>query len=309
MNLRHLEFFKELAKTQHMSKAAENLGISQPSLSYAIKKLEDELGVPLFEPDGRNIKLTQLGKEYLKYIDAGLDSLEQGNDIIHQLNNPEEGHVNLGFTYTMGQRLVPELLQQFHLQEGNQKIGFTLGQNATPHLLRDLLADKYDVALASYADTYLDQDASNLFDFIPIVKQEIMAAVPISHPLAKQKEIRVTDLAAHDIIMYSKGSGLRPMIDMIFQNAGFAPNIKFEVEEDHTIIGLVQYGFGLALVPNLPQLDQSRVVLRHLVDNQLSHRLYLITRKNHFLTPSVQRFSQFTREYCRNTFASRGMLL
>ena len=65
MNLRHLVFFKELARTQHMAKAAENLGISQPSLSYAIKKLEHELGVPLFEADGRNINLTSIVGVYL----------------------------------------------------------------------------------------------------------------------------------------------------------------------------------------------------------------------------------------------------
>ncbi len=72
MNLRHLVFFKELARTQYMAKAAENLGISQPSLSYAIKKLEHELGVPLFEADGQNIKLTSIGGVYLKYVTATL---------------------------------------------------------------------------------------------------------------------------------------------------------------------------------------------------------------------------------------------
>lgn len=309
MNLRHLEFFKELANTQHMSKAAENLGISQPSLSYAIKKLEEELGVPLFEPDGRNIKLTPLGKAYLKYVDSGLDSLEQGIDIIHQLNNPEKGHVNLGFTYTMGQRLIPELLQQFQSRDDNAQIQFKIGQNNTPHLLRDLLNDKFDVAIASFVDTYQGQDAAGLFDFTPILNQEILVALPVSHPLAKQKEVRVTDLKSHDIIMYSQRSGLRPLINEIFKKAGFKPKIKFEVEEDHTIIGLVEYGMGLALVPNLPQLDQSKVILKHLSDNQLSHPLYLITRKNHFLTPSVQRFNNFVREYCQQQFSSQNKLL
>lgn len=67
MNLRHLEFFVELAHTEHMAKAAENLGITQPSLSYAISSIEKELGVPLFEKDGRNIKLSKYGEIYLRY--------------------------------------------------------------------------------------------------------------------------------------------------------------------------------------------------------------------------------------------------
>lgn len=309
MNLRHLEFFKELAKTEHMAKAAENLGISQPSLSYAIKKLEQELHVPLFEPEGRNIKLTKLGKTYLKYINAGLDNLDQGNDIIRQLNDPEKGHVSLGFTYTLGQRLVPELLQKFNQQVANQQIRFTLGQNNTPHLLTGLLNDRYDVILSSYAQTYHEQDAKTLFDFTPIVSQEIMAAIPVSHPLAHKKDLCVSDLEGSDIIIFSQRSGLRPLIDYIFENAGFEPKIKYEVEEDHTIIGLVRYGMGLALVPNLPELDQSEVVLRHLVNNNLAHRLYLVTRKNHFVTPSVQRFNSFVQNYCQKMFTSQNKLI
>lgn len=72
MNIRHLRFFVELAKTEHMAKAAEKLGISQPSLSYAISSIEEELGVPLFEKEGRNIRLTNYGKIYLEYVKSGL---------------------------------------------------------------------------------------------------------------------------------------------------------------------------------------------------------------------------------------------
>ncbi|KRK40067.1 LysR family transcriptional regulator [Loigolactobacillus bifermentans] len=309
MNLRHLEFFKELARTQHVSKAAENLGISQPSLSYAIKKLETELGVPLFEPDGRNIKLTALGRQYLVYINAGLESLEQGNAIIHQLNNPDEGHVSLGFTYTMGQRLVPELLKHFSEQPANAKISFDLDQNATGHLLQDLLADKYDVVLASHAAKVNDQETANLFEFTPIVQQEIKLALPLDHPLLQQDRIYLKDLTPYDFIMFSQKSGLRPLIDRIFQQANIQPQVKYELVEDHTIIGLVQYGMGIALVPNLPQLDQSQVALCHIADNHLPHQLYLITRKNHFLTPSVQRFEQFVRQYCQQTYTDQQRLL
>lgn len=81
MNLRHLEFFITLAKTEHMAKAAELLDISQPSLSYAINSLEEELGAPLFERDGRNIKLTNYGKIYLKYAQSSLNILKKEMNI------------------------------------------------------------------------------------------------------------------------------------------------------------------------------------------------------------------------------------
>ncbi|WP_461243212.1 LysR family transcriptional regulator [Secundilactobacillus muriivasis] len=307
MNLRHLQFFQELARTQHMSKAAENLGISQPSLSYAISKLEQELGVPLVEPDGRNIKLTAFGKTYLNYINDGLNSLAQGNVAIQQLNDPKSGHVRLGFTYTMGQRLVPELMQQFTQQPDNERISFQLGQDTTEHLLEKLADDQFDLVLASYADQVHGQATKERFQFTPIVKQAIKLAVPVNHPLATKPTIKLRDIAPYDLIMFSQKSGLRPLIDRILKQAELTPKIKYEIEEDHTIIGLVQYGMGIALVPNLPQLDQSQVILREITDNPLNHELFLITRKQHFLTPAVQRFDTFIRQYCKQHFAHQKL--
>ncbi|KRM77593.1 LysR family transcriptional regulator [Secundilactobacillus collinoides] len=309
MNLRHLQFFRELAKTQHMSKAAENLGISQPSLSYAIKKLEAEVGVPLFEPDGRNIKLTQIGKIYLSYIDNSLDSLSQGNAIVRQLTNPDQGHVSLGFTYTMGQRLVPELMTHFKAEKENQKITFDLGQNTTPQLLQDLYDDKYDVVLASYAEFFNEQEADNVFQFIPIVKQAIRVAIPTNHPLAKKDKIYFKDLEKYPMIMFSENSGLRPLIDKIIAASGIKPNVLYEIEEDYTIAGFVANGVGIAIMPNLPLLNQDRVLLRPIEDNTMNHDLYLITKQNHFVTPSVHRFHNFVRSYCRQTFASAKQLI
>lgn len=106
MNLRHLEFFIELAKAEHMAKTAETLCISQPSLSYVIKNLEAELGVPLFEKDGRI---------YLNYAE-----LKEGSKYIESLLNINCGYINLGFTFTMGQDLILRLIYEF--KKTNKKI-------------------------------------------------------------------------------------------------------------------------------------------------------------------------------------------
>ena len=309
MNLRHLIFFKELARTQHMSQAAENLGISQPSLSYTIKKLEDELQVPLFEPDGRNIRLTNLGETYLKYVTVALNSLDQGDELLSQLINPKTGHINLGFTYTLGQRLVPELLQNFSQQDGNQQVTFSLGQSNSADLLDDLNAEKYDLVMASRVDQLHDQDTERLFNFYPVVQQEIVAAIPNNHPLAQKPHLHLQDLKDQPLIMFSQNSGLRPLIDKILAQKHLKPNIKFQVEEDYTMVGFVQQGMGIALIPNLPQLDRQAVTIRHLEDNQLEHDLYLITQPHRFMTPSVQRFQEFVRQYCWQHFTQPQQLI
>ena len=298
MNLRHLVFFKELARTQHMAKAAENLGISQPSLSYAIKKLEHELGVPLFEADGRNIKLTSIGGVYLKYVTATLNDLSQGNELVKQLMDPDTGHVKLGFTYTLGQQLVPELLSHFKNQSENQAITFELGQGNSGVLLQALADEKYDIVLASNVDRLGEQLTAHLFDFIPLVQQEIVAVVPNDHPAVQKNPLHVEDLAPYPMILFAQNSGLRPLIDQILSAAHVQPKVAYEVEEDHTMAGFVRYNMGVALMPYLPLLNPERVQIKHLADQPLQHQIYLVVRRSGFITPAVHRFQEFIRSYC-----------
>lgn len=309
MNLRHLAFFKELAHTQHMAKAAENLGISQPSLSYAIKRLEAELGVPLFEADGRNIKLTSIGAIYLKYVTATLNDLSQGNDLVKQLMDPDRGRVKLGFTYTLGQQLVPELITNFQKAPQNATIQFELGQGNSGELLQALANEQYDLVLASNVERLGTQPTAPLFSFVPLVQQEIVAAVPTGHPLTRKTKVRVKDLADYPFILFSKNSGLRPLIDKILARAHLQPKVAYEVEEDHTMAGFVRHGLGIALMPYLPLLDQDEVQLLHLENQPLQHQLYLIIRKNGFVTPSVRRFQDFSQRYCQEHYRDRQRLL
>ena len=302
MNIKHLEFFKELAQTQHMAKAAENLGISQPTLSYAIKKIEKELGAPLFEPDGRNIRLTSLGSIYLEYITKSLSNLSQGNELIIQLMNPNKGHIKLGFTYTLGQKLVPELISKFCADKENQSITFELGQGNSKELLRGLATEKYDLVFTSYVDKIGKKTTNSIFNFIPLVQQEIVAAIPNEHVLAKKNKLYVQDLAPYPMIGFSHNSGLKPLIDQILTNAHVNPNIIYEVEEDHTMAGLVIHNLGVALMPYMPLLDQSHITLKRLINQPLTHQLYLVQKQNHFVTPSVERFEEFSRTYCAQNY-------
>lgn len=309
MNLNHLEYFKVLAETQHMSKAAEKLGISQPSLSYAIKKLENELQIPLFEPDGRNIKLTSLGKKYYEYVSDSLKSLDFGNKLIEQLKNPNTGHINLGFTYTLGQKLVPEIMTSFLNAPGNSGVSFSLNQDNSYNLLESLYHDELDMILASKVELRIARHSDEIFDFIPLVQQEIKLAVPKGHPLSVKKSISLNDLDGENLITFSKRSGLNSLIKKIIGQTEATPIIKYELEEDHSIIGFVEHNLGIALVPNLPQLKQDKMTLRSIEDNQLEHNLYLIINRNHFLPPSVHRFQNFALKYCLKNYINKNKML
>ncbi|MFD0897192.1 LysR family transcriptional regulator [Loigolactobacillus binensis] len=309
MNLRHLIFFRELARTQYMAEAAENLDISQPSLSYAISHLEQELGAPLFEKTGRNIKLTAIGKTYLAFVERALDELDHGDELIAQLLDVTAGHIRLGFTYTLGQRLVPELVTEFQKQQSNRQITFSFSQNNTTELLTGLLNDQYDFVLSSYIAKIGNQSLRDKLTFVPLVKQEIVLAVPNKHPLARFDTISLKQIQNYPLIYFTKNSGLRPLLDQLLQTAHVQPNIQSEIEEDHTVIGFVQYGYGIALVPNLPQLDRRLVHIIHLKEADAKHQIYLVLKDNHFIAPSATRFQNFVERYCQENFTTPQRLL
>ncbi|AUJ32021.1 MULTISPECIES: LysR family transcriptional regulator [Liquorilactobacillus] len=309
MNIRHLEFFCHLAKTQHMSQTAAYFGISQPTLSYAISTLEKELGVPLFEKSGRNIKLTHLGKIYLQFIESGLDKIKRGDLLLKRLLNVETGTINLGFTYTLGQSLVPKIINHFLSPSENQQLKFNFSQGNTEQLLTKLLDEKCDLALASFADQIGQTSTKDLLTFYPLVKQEIVAAVPVNHPLALKNSVSLREITDYPLIYFSKDSGLRPIIDKFFKKDNLKPNIKFELEEDQTIAGFVSQELGIALLPNLPLLNQNSIKLLHISQPIIYHQLYLVLKNNYFQTPAVSKFQNFIVNYCQTNFNQLNRLI
>lgn len=304
MNLKHLKFFVELAHTEHMAKAAENLGISQPSLSYAIDNIEDEIGVPLFEKDGRNIKLTNYGKIYLKYVQESLNKLEQGSEHIAELLDANQGHINLGFTFTLGQNLMPEIVHAFKKQTTNKEITFSFKQDTTENLIDYLLNDELDLVFSSKPKQKVEQ-----LYIHHLVDQGMKIAVPLNNPLANKNSVYLNELSPYPFIIYSDKSGLRPRINQICEATNFHPNVKMEAVEDHTIIGFVHWGFGVAIVPNLPQLSCDLVKLLQIKDKITNHHIYLITKNNHFSTPVTNKFQDFAQQYCQKNYLDKNKLI
>ena len=305
MNLRHLEFFVTLAKTEHMAKAAEELNISQPSLSYAINTLEDELGVPLFEKDGRNIKLTNYGRIYLTYVKNSLAELNKGSEYISELLDVNKGHINLGFTFTMGQDLAPRLVHEFFKDPKHQNISFSFKQGTTNELVNDLLDDKLDIIFASKPDN-IQKDQINLYH---LVNQEIMAAVSLKHPLSNRQTITLPELLQYPLIAYSKQSGLKQTIDKMLASENLKPKVEMESIEDHTIIGFVHWNFGVAIIPHLSQLAENQVKLLHIKAKENWHELFAITKANHFMTPSISAFLDFVCSYCKQNYLNKNLLI
>lgn len=287
MNLNHLNYFRVLAKTEHYTHAANQLNISQPSLSHAISSLEKDLGCYLFEKQGRNIKLTKQGKIFYDYIERGLHEIDLGERRLRYLTSQETGIIDLAFIYTLGSHYVPNLLQNFLSIPENQKIKFSLKQGNTTEIIQGLKNERYDVAFCSYVDQQPD------VNFLPIAQEEVVLIVSKSHPLALYDEIDISQLKDESFVYYDSESGIRPLLDSLFKEKQIEPNILCEVEEDSAVIGLVAINYGIALVPDIALIKQFPV--KKLNINNLTHKryIYLATMKNRYMTPAVHKFCDY----------------
>ena len=148
MNLSQLYYFSKLSELEHFSKAAKELYITQPSLSHAIKSLETELGVQLFEREGRRMRLTAFGKEFATYVKRGLREIDKGVERAQEFNGKLGGTVNIGAVLTVQGDYLPPLFHDFSENYGKE-VKLNMFQGFSIPLVEGLENDKYDVVFAA----------------------------------------------------------------------------------------------------------------------------------------------------------------
>lgn len=265
MEWQQLEYFVTVAKLEHMTRAAEALAISQPALSRSISKLEEELGVPLFDRQGRSIMLNRYGELFLYRVQRMRKEYEKAVLELQELNNPELGDVSLGFLHTLGTSIVPDLIRAFRQKHPHIRFHFT--QNYSHSQLKQLLAGELDLCLLAAIDTEPPVCWKELW------RDELFIMVPIDHPLAHRKSIKMKELEHESFVLMKKGYALRRSADRLLNAAGIKPKISYEGDEVSTIAGFVGAGLGVSLLPDDEDLNPKKLLksmLRIWYVNELS---------------------------------------
>lgn len=290
MNLYHLRYFVTLAHLEHYTKAAEILTITQPSLSHAISSLEKELGVKLFEKDGRNIVLTKCGQTFLTDIEQSLDTLDSSVKRL-KLAGLGEGRIDIGMLRTLSD-IVPKHVKNFldvHPAK-NIQFYFHTSSNLTMDIIRDLKDRRYDIAFCSR----IENEPS--IDFVPVDRQELILIVPDGHPLADYDTIDLRETLPYPQIIFSPQSGLRPVIDKLFEQCGGTPKAEYFLEEEQAIAGLVSAGLGIAVVPRMSILPYMPVKMIKIAEPAWERIIYMAALKNVYQAPVVQNFKTYIIE-------------
>lgn len=288
MEWNQLEYFKTVAQMGHVTRAAEKLTISQSALSHSIAKLESELGFPLFDRNGKSIRLNQNGRLFLNYVNRALQEISVGRQVVLDSLNPNVGNVSLAFLRSLGTSLVPKLLVKF--REQFPQIQFKLYENGTLFLLQQLLSGEIDLCLCPSVLI------KNSIEWVPLFSEELFIAVSRRHRLAKQDRVSLHEIANEPIITLKKGYGLRILTDQFFEQIDINPLIVFEGEEIMTLAGLVEAQFGVALIPYLTGLDKLDIVLIPVSTPKCARTIGIAWNKNNYLSRPAKKVKNFIIE-------------
>lgn len=290
MNLNQLIYFREIAKVEHFRIASEKLNISQPSLSKAIYNLEQELGVDLFNRNGRNIQLTKYGHIFLQEISKTLDDLDHNIAYMQKLSS-NKGKIDIGYVSPLAINYIPNTVRNFLNHNKYTNTNFSFSQKYTSELISGLKNNDYDVVFCSY----VDREQQIIFQ--PIIKQKLIAIMPKNHQLSKKDTIKLKDLYQYPIIGYENKSGLGKYTHKIYVENNISPNIICESPDENGIAALVGANFGVALVADVEALNNFNIIKRQIDDIELNHIVYMAYLKDNYQIPIVKKFITYITKY------------
>ncbi len=296
-DLRHLRQFLAVAEERSFTRAAERLGMAQPPLSQAIRKLEDGLGARLFVRTSRSVELTEPGRVLFQQATSLLEQHERAIRSVKQAAEGTAGHLEVCFVMSSGYELLPKVLRHFRMKVPG--VSISLNELSTAQQVDALQSGRCDVGLLRppiFGGSDLTVET--------VLQEPIVVALPEDHRFAKKKRVALADLADEAFISPPArlGPGLYARILDICLASGFVPKIEQEANQMQTIASLVAGGLGVALVPNMvASLGLKGVVFRPVstrkpvppVEIALAWQRAEAKRR-----PYIQKFLEIVKEVC-----------
>lgn len=284
MHTDELGWFVVLAETEHVTEAAAELHISQPTLSRALARLEEQVGTPLFDRVNRRLRLNAYGAILLEHARRSIAEMRSATERIAALRDPDTGTVRLAFLHSQASWFVPDLLRRFRAEA--PRVQFHLVQGAAHEIVDALAGGQVDLAITS--------PRPEGYRWRGLYVERLCLAVPRSHRFAGRARIRLAEADGEPFVALAPGFGLRQLTDELCAEAGITPQIVFEAMEIPTMEGLVAAGFGVAVVPvPRPERAEPGAVYLPLAQPSAKRQLGLAWGTERPLPPAAARFADF----------------
>ena len=238
MDLRQLRVFVEIVRQGSFTRAAERLHIAQPAVSISIRKLEDELDLILLNRQEKRISLTAEGESLLRHAERILDNLSAAETEMAELRGLTQGEVRIGIPPMMSSYYFPQIIREFCDAYPNLKLTVT-GEGAAS-IQRLLSRGELDMGVIT---------GSNLIDGLSsrhFLREEIVACVPLDHPLAGRKSLSLAEFLREPLILFQEGYYMRELMDDLMAAEGLRPQVVFETNLFSLVRSLIKQGLGIS---------------------------------------------------------------
>lgn len=293
MDLPRIRYFLEVARQKNFSRAAEICYISQPSLSQQIKKLEAEIGGPLFLRTRSKVSLSPLGQSFLKHAQAIMAEVATAEDFVAEAQNQIERTLRFGAIPTIAPYLIPDLFRTIRQKHPDARL--ELVEKQTDALVESLRMGEIDFALLSPP-----LDADPAFESLLLGEDELLLTLPANHPLCAQDQIEMAALQKARIILLEGSHCLSQQTAAFCEEVGLQTDVHIRSSQIDTLLCLVEAGFGVTFTPRIAtRANRHRqLVFRSLKPNPCHRELRLYWLPRHimprFMADAVKLFQDKT---------------
>lgn len=286
MELKQLEYFMAVCEELHFTRAAEKLGIAQPSLSQQIRLLEHEIGTPLFDRIGKKTAITEAGKILQQYSYNVFHELLQARSAISELQGLERGTLKIGALLTVVNYLLPATLIEFNRTYPNLKLSiFGL---RTGDIIDGLLQNELALGIVMLPMKHDDLES------IPLYKEDLALAAPINHPISQKTFVSLDILKSVPSILLPETYFMRQLINEKCKSFDFTPQPVMEMTTMESIINMVSKGVGVTILPKayLDYIDNQHICIIPIQNPILTTQIGMVYRKNKYLCAASRIFME-----------------
>jgi LysR family transcriptional activator of glutamate synthase operon len=290
VNLLQLRYFRRIANVQSVTQVAEEFHISQPAISKIIKNLETELGVKLFDRDGKFIKLNEKGRIFLRYVDKVFQALDEAKKELND-NSPNSIGIITIYDQTCS-TIVPQIIKEFNI--GYPNIRFNIYRKQFRNIVqRD---DDYDIMIFDSTQNEPSSPSS-----ITLITEDLMIAVSKNHFLANRESITLAEVANEKFISLPQNATLRKTTEHYCKMAGFEMNTVAECFEWMALRELVRLGVGIAFFPkhSWSSANETEVAFINISSPKCTRSITMSLNDAGYLSRPLRTFKDFMIEYYR----------
>ena len=294
MEMNQLEFFRKVVEEGSFSKAAERVYRTQPAVSIAIRRLEEEIGAPLFERSQKTPALTDVGQVVYDYAKQILSLRDQALDGVAEMKLLKRGRVRIGANESTSHYLLPQIILDYLKRHPQVKV--EIFGHSSDHLPREVLDGKVDFALMAF-----DPVDSDLKSF-PVLKDELVLIMHPDHPLAQRAAVTVEELGKESFVAHNVKTGSRQRVIEVFAQHRTPLNITLELATIETIKRFVQLKIGLGFVPRMcvaEELERGSLAAVPVQDLTYERTLWVTHRREMTFSHAAEAFLELLREQAK----------